>query len=429
MRMNLLPVRRYAGPTPASLPRRTRPAFRLLDAPREWAFVGAPWPRTAVRRYLAPCLRIVGLAFALGTLSVAATPAEAGPVRISKKKPKKKNTQSPRFKHDGTQISYEYVIPSKDEKGVTICNADGKKCKNVEPDTGASASGFDGSLPPVRELAWHPQGRDYVYGSTGGKSTLNIYMEGEGCLTCEKSFGYGNKIHPAWSSDGKYLAFAVQDPTTEHGEVYLVDIYNLEEGPKKLTNHDDDTSYQPRFAPKGRALVFTRFNPETSANDLYILDDFMKPKSIRRLTKDKKAQDLNASWSPDGTKIAFYRVTTRKKKTHTDLYIVPADGSTKPTLLFKGVVKPDLNNPVWSADGAKVIFVRDHSKQHNPIAWVSIENPKDMGNLDTGTVQNSDLAGIPAAEGAIRLLWTAQGLKKDKEKRWRKVYTNSFPLK
>jgi len=363
-----------------------------------------------------------------GTLSLAAAPATAKVKRVSKKKPKKMNTQTPRFSHDGAKVSYEFHIPKKKHKGVSICTAQGKSCKNVEPDTGASAAGFDDDAPPpVRELAWHPQGRSYVYGSTGGRSTLNIYMEGEGCLSCEKSFGYGNKIHSTWSPDGKFLAFAVEDPATEHGEVYLIDIYNLEKGPTKLTNHEDDTSYQPRFSPDGKKLLFTRFNPEKSDNDLYVIDDVSDPKSVRKLTSQRGAE-LNGSWSPDGSKIAYYSVYERKGKTKTDLNVTPADGSGKHTVLAKGVVKPDLANPVWTADGEKILFVRDHEKRSNPVAWVSVSDPKTKGDIKTGTIQNSDLVGFPADEGRIKLLWTAQGKKADKEKTWRKVYTGTFDL-
>lgn len=378
-------------------------------------------------RFQIPLAALALCAFPVALLGSPAI-ASAKLTRVSKKKPKKMNAMSPRFSHDGKKASYEFHVPKKKQKGVHICGVDGTGCKAVAPDTGASAAGFDDDVPiPVRELAWHPQGRSYVYGSTGGRSTLNIYMEGEGCLTCDKQFGYGNKIHSTWSSDGKYLAFAVEDPSTEHGEIYLVNIYELEKGPKKLTSHDDDTSYQPRFSPKGKAMLFTRFNPERSDNDLYVLDDFTNPKSVRKLTKQNGAE-LNGSWSPDGTKVAYYSVYTKKKKTLTDLYVVNADGSGAPTLLHKGVVKPDLANPVWSADSTKVVFVRDNAGQNNPIAWVDVANPKAVKNLPTGTVQNSDLAGFPAGEGQIRLLWTAQGKKSDKEKTWRKVYTDTYKL-
>ena len=362
-------------------------------------------------------------------LIAAGSPASAAPSRLSRDAPKKMNTFSPRFSFCASRVSYEFVVPAKDHKGVTICAAGGAGCKDVVPDAGPSAAGFDDEAPPpVRELAWHPDPkRAYVYGSTGGKSTINIYMEGEGCLTCEKAFGFGNKIHPTWSPDGRWLAFAVQDPGTEHGEIYLLNVYELEKGPKAVTKHEDDTSYQPRFSPDGKKLLFSRFNPERSDNDLYILDDFQDPKSLRKLTK-LPGGEMNASWSPDGSKVAFFYVWLKKGKAATDLYVTASDGSGQPTLLASDVVKPDRSDPLWTKDGARLIFVKDDEKASNPVSWLSVADPKSKGIIDTGTIQNDDVASSFTQDGKIRLLWTAQGTKTDKEKTWRKVYGDEVSL-
>ncbi len=207
-----------------------------------------------------------------------------------------------------------------------------------------------------------------------------------------------------------------------------MNIFELEKGPTKLTSHDDDTSYQPRFSPTGKALLFTRFNPEKSDNDLYILDDFLKPKSVRRLTKQKGAE-LNASWSPDGSKVAYYNVYVRGKKTKTDLWIINADGTDK-KLLHEDVVRPDLSNPVWSADGNLILFVRDDPGGHNPLAIASVDNPQRVADIPTDTVDNGDLAGFWAANGSIRLLWTTRGRSSDSDddKSWRKVYAGTLSL-
>ena len=76
---------------------------------------------------------LLAAAFALGTLPLpllgGASTAYAKGKRVSKKKPKKMNTMSPRFSHDGKKISYEFHIPKKKVKGVHICGADGTDCK------------------------------------------------------------------------------------------------------------------------------------------------------------------------------------------------------------------------------------------------------------------------------------------------------------
>ena len=365
---------------------------------------------------------------------LAAPAASAEPTQVSKKK-LEANTETPRWSHDGGKMSYEFHSPKKDERGVTIVK-DWKAPKassymDIEPDTGPEAGGDwdEGKKPTVRELAWHPTGRAYVYGSTGGRSQINLYMEGEGCLTCDKAFGYGNKIHPTWSPDGKLLAYAKE--ANEQGDVYVVDIYNLEKGPTQLTESDDETSYQPRFSPDSKALLFTRFNPEKSDNDLFVIDDVTKhrkdhrPRRLSSLT----GAELNAAWSPDGKQVAFFNVYKKKDDTLADLYVVGADGKAPPKKLMADVVKPDRSNPVWTPDGKRVIFVKrkDHKTDKDPLMWVSVENPKENGVIKTATQLNGDPA-LFGTGGELRLCWKAQGRVADKKKRWRKVYCDTITI-
>jgi len=375
-------------------------------------------------------LAIAGLA----AVVLAAPALFAAPGQVSKKR-LDANTESPRWSHDGSKLSYEFHSPKKDERGVTIVKSWSKPKKSdyhdIEPDTGPDVGGDwdEGKRPTVRELAWHPKGRNYVYGSTGGRSQINLYMEGEGCLTCEKIFGYGNKIHPTWSSDGKWLAYAKE--ANEQGDVYVVDIYNLEKGPKQLTESDDETSYQPRFSPDSKALLFTRFNPEKSDNDLFVIDDFAKHRKDhrpRRLTKLKGAE-LNAAWSPDGKRVAFFNVYKKKDETRSDLYVVQADGKTPPKKLMADVIKPDRSNPVWTADSSHVIFVKkkDRKTEKDPLMWVSADDPKTKGVIKTSTQLNGDPALFTAGEEQ-RLCWKSQGRVKDKKKRWRKIYCDTISV-
>ena len=334
------------------------------------------------------------------------------------------NCYSPRWAHDGAKFSYEWHDPKKDEKGVTIVTMEGMGREEVVPDTGPDVSGFDDKKPVVRELAWHPEGRAYVYGSTGGRSQLSLYMEGEGCLTCEKVFGYGNKIHPTWSNDGKFLAYAKE--ANDQGDVFVADIYNLEKGPQQVTESEDDTSYQPRFHPSAAKLMFTRFNPDKSDNDMWVLDNHLDKKTVRKLTKLSGAE-LNASWSPDGTKVAFFANHKKKDDKKFDLYVAAADGKSAAKRLLKDVIKPDRANPVWTPDGTKLLVVKDNVKKHNPIVWVAVDDPKKTGELPTGTELNDYLA-LFVKDGKMNLLWTAQGKKKDKKKRWKKVYLDTVTL-
>jgi dipeptidyl aminopeptidase/acylaminoacyl peptidase len=61
--------------------------------------------------------------------------------------------------------------------------------------------------------------------------------------------------------------------------------------------------------------------------------------------------------SPDGTQVAYVRTTTdvASGKRNTDIWIVPADGSTAPRL-FLGGDKSE-NTPRWDPDGSRIAFI------------------------------------------------------------------------
>jgi roadblock/LC7 domain-containing protein len=369
-------------------------------------------------------MRLDSVALAVGCALLLSPTAHAKPTKVSKKI--KGNALSPLWSGDGSKFSYEVHIPAKDARRTYLAGADGKNPKAVVPDTGPSIAGFgDGKSPPVKELVWHTKG-GYIYVSIGGaKSEFNVYMDGEGCLTCDhKVFGLGNKIHPTFSPDGKWLAYAKEQH--DQGDIFLANIYELEKGATQITESDDETSYQPRFSPDGKRLLFTRFDPDKSDNNLYVLDDFRDKKTLRKLTKMAGAE-LNASWSPDGKWVAFFSNSRKKNDKDFDLWVVPADGSSAPKKLVTNVIKPDRANPVWTPDGARIFVVKQHRRRQDPIMWVSVTDPKQKGIIKTGTELN-DYIAVHEKDGALILLWTAQSKRGDKKKTWRKVYQDTVTL-
>lgn len=334
------------------------------------------------------------------------------------------NCYTPRWAPDGKRLAYEYHDPAKDHRGVDIVVLDDsygiKETIHVEPDT-ALEGGFGAKgKPPVKDLTWHPKGRGFVYSSTGGRHMFNIYMDGEGNLTSSAPYGIGNKIQPAFSSDGGLLAFAREE--SNGGDVFIVDIYNLEKGPQRMTETDNDTSYQPRFSPDGKKLLFTRMIEKLSSNDMFVISDLAKPKETTRKITDWKGDEYNASFSPDGNWIALFANRAQKDPKKFDLWVVKPDG-TGEKLLASDVLKPDRSNPVWTPDSSRILFVKVDEKKSDPISWVSVDDPKKTGTVNTATLLNNDLDLYVVEGGKEGLLaFTAQGQVGDKKTRWKQVY-------
>ena len=102
------------------------------------------------------------------------------------------------------------------------------------------------------------------------------------------------QLEPAWSPDGKRIAFASRRDGRSH--IYVMEADGT--GTKKLTSgkHTDET---PSWSPDGRSIVFSRdttlFMMTPTGGDL------------RRVTSALGGEEREPAWSPDGKWIAFVR--------------------------------------------------------------------------------------------------------------------------
>jgi TolB protein len=153
-----------------------------------------------------------------------------------------------------------------------------------------------------------------------------------------------NKIKdymPAWSADGKSLAYTSYRLTKA-----ALFILNPFEG--KITEVQNvGTNYAPAFSPDGRWLVFCSTIEEGNA-DIYLTtaDGRRNP---RKLTYTKSA-DTAPSWSPTSREIAF----TSDRGGTPQIYIMDAEGSNVRRVSFGGTYH---DAPAWSPTGDMIAYV------------------------------------------------------------------------
>lgn len=190
--------------------------------------------------------------------------------------------------------------------------------------------------------AWSPDGRRIAFASSreGG---MDIYlMNADGTeqtrLTNLTAQGLGATF-PAWSPDGKQIAFA----SALQPDVYVInvdgtDLRNLTRNP----GNDADLDW----SPDGRKMAF-RSNRDGNL-EIYVMN--AGGTAQRRLTFNQ-ASDIAPAWSPDGSRIAF----ASDREGDSEIYVMHADGSEPVRLTFN---PGEDGRPAWSPDGRKIVFHR-----------------------------------------------------------------------
>ena len=206
-----------------------------------------------------------------------------------------------------------------------------------------------------------------------------------------KRFTFNNNItlSPAWSSDGRWLAFTsylkgrpdlyIKNVTQKRGAIVAnkginitpawvpgkfelaatfsfsgdQEIYMLT-GKGKITkrltvNKGIDSS--PSFSPDGRKMAFV--SKRSGTPQIYIKD--FKSGKINRLTFNGQ-YNTEPNWSPRGDKIAYSSMSGRE----INIFVIDIDGRN---LLQLTDSSGDNESPSWSPDGSLILFSSTRARE------------------------------------------------------------------
>ncbi len=180
--------------------------------------------------------------------------------------------------------------------------------------------------------------------STEGKQTA---QQKEEALHTGQTIAKGGRI--AYASWGKLYS--------SYRKRYYFDIFVINEdgsGKVNLTKKKGDDLH-PAWSPDGRKIAFTLGN-----YDIWVMNaDGSEPTN---LTHNTKSKDRHPAWSPDGRQIAF-ESDREGKRHHHKIYIMKPDGSGLRRLTSLTGAKTD-KDPCWSPDGGRIAFSRWNASRH-----------------------------------------------------------------
>ncbi len=435
-----------------ALRRDALPDVRKLGDPRNfpyrwgqalWAYIGGRWGDQVVPALYAEALRagpdaaftkVLGVpARGLSTSWHAAVREQYGRILAATKRPaaygrslgREPKTDRPLYagpvlSPDGRQIVF---FSERDLLSVDLYLADAESGRVVRKLVGMAVDSHFSSLQFIGSAgSWRPDGREFVVGALRrGRPVLTLLDVETGRRTREVSFpAIGEILNPAWSPDGRTIAFSAT--TGGHSDLYLYDL--VTETLRQLTN-DRFADLQPAWSPDGRQIAFVtdRFTTDLASLDagpyrLALLDPATG--TIARIETFPDAKSINPQWAGDGKTLYFLsdpfgipNVFALDVSTMVIRQVTNLDtGASGVTSLSPALsVAVDARRLAFSAhdQGRPMILVTDDAAVLSGAAparaWTEVSAaalpPERRASPELAAVLADALTGLPPAAGAV----------------------------
>jgi Tol biopolymer transport system component len=201
--------------------------------------------------------------------------------------------------------------------------------------------------------AWSPDGRSIAFASDRD-GTMNIYvMDGDGKNVKQLTKSTDRSRCPAWSPDGKKILFT-QGPATGPGcALYVMDANG--DNMKKI----DDEAWNPAWSPDGKTILFASLREGDGGFRVYQMD--ADGGNVKQLTTNSNSfGSVYPCYAPDGKKILW----TDGDENGYELHVADADGANAKKLTNHGGVS---TFAIWSPDGKSIVYQHLPDYKNGPI--------------------------------------------------------------
>jgi Tol biopolymer transport system component len=255
-------------------------------------------------------------------------------------------------------------------------NADGAGQRRVtdhDPDASSRARLFFQIEP-----AWSPDGRQIAFASRRHGSFDVYVMRADGTGTRRLTSSRSTDSHPTWSPDGSKIAFS-----RDAADIYVMNADGS--GVRKITAVSASES-EPSWSPDGKWIAYVRRAPGTEALEVWM----MRPDgSGKRRLVSLGERSINPAWSPDSARVAFASNSGRGR--FYDIYVVTVRDERARRLTSTG---PDAFEPAWSPDGSTIAFTRDGS-----IVTIDLDGNEETLTKPSGNDSSPAWNPIPPPDG------------------------------
>jgi Tol biopolymer transport system component len=231
--------------------------------------------------------------------------------------------EAPSWSPDGKKFTFQAKV--EDRWDIYVMDVDSGKSRPLTNDA-------PGDFHPV----WSPNGSTIAFYSD--RIPAGIWLiESDGTNLREFPIEIPNVGDFAWSPDGRQVVFCANErvtapdgPNPEFGDFLKTDVYIASNDGKNLRRipNTGSRAMGPAWSPNGKQIAFALTTKPGNLSEIHIHVVNADGTGFMKLTNDP-GQNLCPKWSPDGTRVLFYNQPPPTNTSTPRLICVSADGVRK----------------------------------------------------------------------------------------------------